>query len=143
MTKICGECNVEQPIENYVFKNKIKGIRQRECKNCHKKHMKIYYEKNKSKHLPIIKARKKKFKQELRQFMIDLKSKPCLDCKQSFHWSAMDFDHLKDKSCEIATMVKNLRPKQVILDEIAKCELVCSNCHRIRTFNRRSDPIGI
>lgn len=28
------------------------------------------------------------------------------------------------------------RSKDEILDEIAKCELVCANCHVLRTFKR-------
>ena len=26
--------------------------------------------------------------------------------------------------------------RETILDEIRKCELVCANCHAVRTFNR-------
>jgi ribosomal protein S27AE len=65
---------------------------------------------------------------------------PCADCGRSFHPVAMDFDHTSDnKVANISTMV--MRPgthsMQALVAEIAKCEIVCSNCHRIRTHERQ------
>lgn len=65
-----------------------------------------------------------------------LKSNPCTDCGGSFHYSAMDFDHPEDnKSFEIADFGGSSWDK--IQTEIDKCELVCSNCHRVRTWKRK------
>lgn len=52
----------------------------------------------------------------------------------------MDFDHLpgKRKVDTVSQMVTDLEPWEKILREIAKTELVCSNCHRIRTRDRQS-----
>jgi len=47
----------------------------------------------------------------------------------------MDFDHLKDGT-PISKGVTNGWGKQRLLAEIEKCELVCANCHRIRTSDR-------
>lgn len=51
----------------------------------------------------------------------------------------MHFDHLDGftKEGNIATMVHNVKPLEVILKEISKCEVVCSNCHAERTYRRR------
>ena len=48
-----------------------------------------------------------------------------------------DFDHLRDKVFVIAFM-KNLAPTK-LLAEAAKCDVVCSNCHRMRTHGRDSN----
>ena len=50
----------------------------------------------------------------------------------------MDFDHLEgeEKVLNVAAMVGRGWALQRILDEIAKCEVVCSNCHRERTYKR-------
>lgn len=49
----------------------------------------------------------------------------------------MDFDHLGDKKFGISeALSKNLNIK-VILEEIKKCDLLCANCHRARTFLRK------
>jgi hypothetical protein len=47
-----------------------------------------------------------------------------------------EFDHLNDKAFEIGNQFAS-RNWQSILDEIAKCEVVCANCHRRRTARRR------
>jgi hypothetical protein len=49
----------------------------------------------------------------------------------------MDFDHLDstDKIGSISQLVNSLYIKKA-LEEIKKCELVCANCHRMRTWNR-------
>lgn len=49
----------------------------------------------------------------------------------------MDFDHLFAKEDNIATMVYTGVALEVVRAEIAKCELVCANCHRVRTHVRR------
>lgn len=78
-------------------------------------------------------------RKELIEWLLALKlDKPCLDCKKVFHPVAMDFDHRngKDKFQSISLMIQQGYSKERILAEIAKCDLVCSNCHRVRTFNR-------
>lgn len=76
-----------------------------------------------------------------RQALVDhiesLKNAPCTDCTNSFPPECMDFDHVRgEKLFNIGHMAARTPPLQVILDEIAKCELVCANCHRIRTRKR-------
>ncbi len=72
-----------------------------------------------------------------RQVIIDAKNRPCMDCGNVYPSYVMDFDHRPDevKSFTIGWGVgRNL---DMLLLEIAKCDVVCSNCHRIRTFTRR------
>ena len=51
----------------------------------------------------------------------------------------MDFDHLGSKKQTIARLANSEASIKTIKQEIAKCELVCSNCHRLRTWQRLSD----
>lgn len=64
---------------------------------------------------------------------------PCADCKQFYHYTQMDFDHLEssEKVSSIANMIGQTRSLESIETEIAKCELVCANCHRLRHYHRR------
>jgi hypothetical protein len=71
-----------------------------------------------------------------REIIESFKTDPCKDCGQSFPIYCMDFDHVvREKKDNISNMHKN-RTIKAILEEIAKCELVCANCHRIRTHQR-------
>ena len=78
-------------------------------------------------------------KAELYRKMNELKSFPCQDCRQTFIPFVMDWDHREPstKRNDVAWMVDHLMNWDKILVEVAKCDLVCSNCHRVRTFNRR------
>jgi hypothetical protein len=46
----------------------------------------------------------------------------------------MDFDHLSDKQLNVSQMVTYSDAR--FQAEIAKCEMVCANCHRLRTQTR-------
>jgi len=64
-----------------------------------------------------------------------MKDKPCMDCGVKYPPYVMDFDH-RDPSQKVGGinwLITNGTWEQV-LAEIEKCDLVCSNCHRIRTW---------
>lgn len=63
-------------------------------------------------------------------------SNPCMDCGVSYPYYVMHLDHREGevKFKNISRMTTYSQAK--ILAELAKCDLVCSNCHAIRTFNR-------
>jgi hypothetical protein len=71
----------------------------------------------------------------------ELKDKPCTDCGNRFHFSAMDWDHVVGKKKRILSKMTSYSEKNVF-KEIVKCELVCANCHRIRTYNRIMENIA-
>lgn len=65
----------------------------------------------------------------------DLKTGPCVDCGNTFPPECMDFDHVRGrKDKNVGSMFTYSIQK--IQQEVAKCELVCANCHRIRTRKR-------
>jgi hypothetical protein len=77
-----------------------------------------------------------------RSELIDaIKNVPCVDCDQKFPPICMDFDHVPErgeKSFSISQRCYTGSSWELILEEIAKCEIVCSNCHRMRTEVRRT-----
>jgi hypothetical protein len=48
----------------------------------------------------------------------------------------LDFDHLRDKKYNVSRMIHDGFSWKAIQKEIEKCEVVCANCHRLRTHNR-------
>ena len=85
----------------------------------------------------------KKQKEFLAQYLKDIKEKnPCMDCKVSYPYYMMDFDHVRgQKHSNVAELINTLSKKRID-EEIAKCEVVCSNCHRARTYMRKMRKAG-
>ena len=66
-----------------------------------------------------------------------LRSVPCADCGGVFAQCAMDFDH-RDPSSKVRSVTRMINGSiEKMLAEAAKCDIVCANCHRLRTFQRR------
>lgn len=78
----------------------------------------------------------KVFNDKRRGIMTALKNKPCADCFQWFDPCQMDWDHREGvtKFKEVAKLGRHTLEK--LLTEISKCDLVCANCHRLRTYKR-------
>lgn len=127
--KVCSRCKIEK--DDSEFHRKRSELQDR-CKECKRLSIREHYQANKFYYFEKAKAGKKKSQDVMREH----KSKPCVDCKQSYPWYVMDFDHIdpntkiNDVSRMIGSSLKSLE------EEIAKCEVVCSNCHRKRTFQR-------
>jgi hypothetical protein len=65
---------------------------------------------------------------------------PCIDCGQHYHFSQMDFDHIQGKKKHtVARYANSAVSIKTIKDELSKCELVCANCHRYRTWLRTQE----
>jgi NADPH-dependent glutamate synthase beta subunit-like oxidoreductase len=67
----------------------------------------------------------------------EAKSVPCADCNKTFPPCCMDFDHvIGEKIDDISRLARYGYDSSKLLREIEKCEVVCANCHRIRTFDQ-------
>lgn len=80
---------------------------------------------------------RQKWQAELRALVAQLKSVPCADCGSSFDPVCMDFDHREPGTKREAVSKIFKRGKIAVLAEIAKCDVVCANCHRLRTHRLR------
>lgn len=109
------------------------------CKNKHLKSQSNIIQHNRCKLCRYLSQRKSRQRLlKARSLIINkLKDVPCKDCKKKFPFYVMDYDHVRGiKYKDISKMTERNSWKK-ILDEIRKCELVCSNCHRVRTHKRR------
>ena len=130
--RICTVCKKEK--EDVYFAKK-RGKRSSECKECHSIWFQEHYKNNKKYYVDKSKRRKK----ELSLFIESLKSKPCMDCGKKYPPYVMDFDHRegeKKRGCISKLSLASSLSKKNLMEEINKCDLVCSNCHRIRTHER-------
>jgi len=62
----------------------------------------------------------------------------CADCGYDKSPHALDFDHPPgvEKETEVSKLYRFKAPIEKIIAEMEKCEVVCANCHRIRTVER-------
>jgi len=75
------------------------------------------------------------------EFMRSLKTEPCTDCGVTYPPYVMDFDHVRGDKLFTIGMSTQTKSKQQILDEAAKCDVVCANCHRKRTYERANPGV--
>lgn len=94
-----------------------------------------YYLKNKGRYLAYANATRERYKRIVRR----LKRRPCADCGRRYPYYVMDFDH-RDGALKEHEMAKiHFRKSRAIIErEAGKCDLVCANCHRIRTHRREA-----
>jgi hypothetical protein len=95
-----------------------------------------YYRRNRALEVARVRDRQHGTTELLRE----LRDQPCLDCRGSFAPHQMDFDH-REGSVKLFRLTSGgamLRPTSALLDEAAKCDVVCANCHRIRTQRRHA-----
>jgi hypothetical protein len=74
----------------------------------------------------------------IRQFIDKYKENNsiCIDCNTSYPPHMLDFDHLRDKTFNLKDASVSRASMDDVVAEINKCEIVCSNCHRHRTYMR-------
>ncbi len=116
-------CDINSMVYRRSWKAIVEEIKKCDlvCANCHRERTCVEnkYDERKS--------RKK-------EYVDSLKTGPCTDCNAQFLPRQMDFDHVGPKKAAVSTLINC--SIQRILDEIRKCELVCANCHRLRTISR-------
>ena len=82
-------------------------------------------------------------KAKKRREMWEIKEKSgCIDCGEMYPHYVLEFDHREGE--EKLGSVSDLYAKwgrEVGLSEAKKCDIVCANCHKIRTYNRNQNGI--
>lgn len=132
-SKKCPKCGKIKPLAAFAkHAGKPDGL-QSWCRACKKSKDAEYYQDNKDKYLKYNREQYARYRERLDI----LKSLPCADCGGIFPPYVMDFDHLDAAVKKFNVGINKRYSWERTLREIAKCELVCANCHRIRTHERR------
>lgn len=105
-----------------------------------KERKRLYHLKNKE----IVRNRSRVRKLEARVLVSLLKeSKPCADCNKFWPYYVMQYDHKdhKNKEFEISKWFTHSLNRDKLFKEIEKCDLVCANCHAIRSYLRMTENL--
>jgi hypothetical protein len=111
------------------------------CRPCRAAYKREHYLANMQRYVDQARARKQMLRLERTTFLLDyFASHPCTDCREADP-VVLEFDHL-DGDAKSFTIGQSLpyRNWKSILREIDKCEVVCANCHRRRTAQRKGSP---
>ena len=121
------------------MKDKRAGRLHAQCKDCYKEHRKTYYVEHYAKYSDAYRERAKLRRLKLkRQNQINLvkymHDKSCAHCAEN-DIRVLEFDHINpaNKSFSIARAINDGKSWDIILTEINKCQILCSNCHKKRT----------
>ena len=103
-----------------------------------------YYAKNRVAIIARGKFQSAKYYAALRKLVDEASDVPCMDCGNRYPAYVMDFDHRDPatKRFKISNGVGQRYGVQTMLDEMAKCDVVCANCHRVRTHNQYQAKAG-
>jgi hypothetical protein len=135
-TKKCLRCGKIKKIEDFYISNPVKKIYNSFCKVCHLSYAKAYYQKNKKKYCTHNREKRQQYKKEMNEYKKTLKCHKCGDAR----WYVLDFHHRDGDTKEsVISDMKNKRPLKLIMEEILKCEVLCSNCHREHHYKESLD----
>lgn len=124
--KTCSKCNIPKELEEFNKRSKSIDGYQGRCKECNKESLKKHYDSDKSYYLNKTSKRRKRNK----SYVLDIKAQhSCRACGES-ESICLDFHHLYDKNVNIADMYSAGCSLSKIDEEISKCVILCSNCHR-------------
>lgn len=133
MEKTCPNCKLVKHETEFHWRNKAKGMRQVWCKPCAIGRRVQHYKNNKTKYHSYNIRRRRELFDKVYAF---LEGKSCLDCEES-NPIVLDFDHVRGVKIAGVTVLANRNFSWLkIQEELQKCEVVCANCHRIRTAKR-------
>jgi hypothetical protein len=123
VTRTCGRCKVEQPLDQFYIEAEARASARRgkkhkmACRQCQR----TYQQKRRA---------------PRQEYVDKIKAESgCMDCGLHPEYSqVLEFDHRPDeeKRFHISDGMVNGTMEDLIA-EIAKCDIVCANCHRIRT----------
>ena len=99
-----------------------------------------YYKSNKEKLIAKAAKSNMTYRKRNKDYLTELKeSTPCADCGQIYPAHVMQFDHIFFKTMNVADLSRSSVSIKRLQQEIDSCELVCANCHAIRTHERRME----
>ena len=132
----CGRCGQEKPLEEFAWRRREKGQRHNYCRPCQAAYRREHYVAHRAKYIAKARRHRDRLQLERTEALLEFfQSHPCCDCGEADP-VVLEFDHLRDKEFSIGHKLA-VRPWEQIVAEIEKCEVVCANCHRRRTAERR------
>lgn len=131
-TKRCPKCSMELPLHDFNKNKSTADGLSSYCRNCKSEAAKRSYRENAESRERVLSRTKDRKILAMDYVYTYLLTHPCVDCGES-RIACLEFDHQRDKQRQISNMVSGGFNPAAIQLEIDKCEVVCANCHHVRT----------
>lgn len=122
--KKCNSCQKDKEDSDFNKCASKPGGLSNKCKECNKNYLKNHYDNNKRYYLDKNNRRKL----NIRKYILSKKIE-CVKCGES-HAACLDFHHKENKTINISEIFLWMWSVKRIDSELAKCEILCANCHR-------------
>ena len=132
--RTCSVCKIEKDFSEFHRK---KSGHSYMCKDCRKDYMKKHYKKNKETYILKAKQGHEKAKEWYKEYKNSLK---CEKCGEN-HPGCLDFHHKDPNEKEFTISKVVTKGKKKLLEEISKCIVLCSNCHRKLHYEEKHGAI--
>ena len=134
----CTRCGELKPASGFPRRRRDGDHLQTWCRSCFSEVNRGNYRASHETYLRRLSTNTQRIRSTVRA-RIDayLLAHPCVDCGET-DIDVLEFDHLSDKRMEVSRLWGQGYPWRVIEAEIAKCEVRCGNCHRRKTYERRT-----
>ena len=132
--KECSRCGNEQPIDDFPWKVRSRGLRRSRCRSCVRAYSHQHYLANSDKYKKRRRERGDNGRAKVRVRVTEyLSQHPCVDCGETSR-AILEFDHRDpaQKRLPVSRLAES-GGWRTVLQEIEKCDVRCANCHRKRT----------
>lgn len=126
-TKMCSTCKRRLALSCFSQNASTKDGLSKICRECKKVYQRRYYRANRDAFCANTQARRDEIRGWFKEYKSTLK---CSRCGED-HLACLQFHHCDptEKIKDVSVMVYNSYAISKILDEIAKCIVLCANCH--------------
>ena len=140
-TKHCSACQQSRPLAEFNIRRASADGLQNICRSCNRAKARRYYAEHREAHIRVIMARKAQIRRATLEAIGQyLAANPCIDCGEG-DLRVLDFDHRPDvaKRADVMKLVRDGYSWARVMDEIAKCDVRCRNCHAKVTYERMGE----
>lgn len=137
--KRCPQCGQTKPLSEFNKSKSRKDGHQNVCRGCQNTRdlLDYYCKPGRRESVAASRTRGRRNTTILTWYRAIKDMQPCTDCGSRYPYYVMQWDHVgSDKTFNVSAVWRSGLSRQDIEAEIAKCELVCANCHAIRTHIR-------
>jgi hypothetical protein len=136
MLRRCQPCGAILPIAAFAWRRVDRGLRDTYCYRCRAEYKQRHYAANRERYIRNARDRQlRELERRTRLLWAYLETHPCADCGEADP-TVLEFDHVGEKRFGISSGLRR-RNWEDVLAEIERCEVVCANCHRRRTYRRQ------